>query len=236
MAYVSVGRGFKAGGFNPASPVGSEAYGEERAWHLEGGSKTTWVDGRVTANTAVFYIDWDDLQLNLPNPLVPAQFYIANVGGARSSGIELELSTRPHATLDVFGAFGFTHARFKNATVSSGADVSGNELLYTPKHTATFGALYARALHPAATLYGGGEVVAYGAFKYDDANSAGQDAYALTNLRAGVRGKYVFVEAWVRNAFDTRYIPIAFPYSAPSGFIGESGRPRTFGISGGLSF
>ena len=48
-------------------------------------SKTTWADGRVLANAALFYIDWDDLQLNLPNPQVPAQFYIANVGGARST-------------------------------------------------------------------------------------------------------------------------------------------------------
>ena len=31
-------------------------------------------------------LDWDDMQLNVPNPYVPAQFYIANVGGARSSG------------------------------------------------------------------------------------------------------------------------------------------------------
>ena len=33
----SVGRGFKAGGFNPASPADSEAFGEEFAWHGEGG-------------------------------------------------------------------------------------------------------------------------------------------------------------------------------------------------------
>jgi hypothetical protein len=42
----------------------------------------------------------------------------------------------------------------------------------------------------------------------------------------------------VRNAFDTRYIPVAFAYGqlAQSGFIGEMGRPRTFGVSGGVTF
>ena len=83
-----------------------------------------------------------------------------------------------------------------------------------------------------------GEAVFYGAFKYDDLNMAGQSAYSLTNLRAGVRGRHLFAEAWVKNAFDTRYIPIAFAYGslAPSGFIGEMGRPRTFGVAGGVSF
>jgi hypothetical protein len=77
-----------------------------------------------------------------------------------------------------------------------------------------------------------------GAFQYDDLNSAEQEAYSLANFRGGVRGRYVFVEAWIRNAFDTHYIPVAFAYApfAPSGFIGEMGRPRTFGISGGVTF
>ena len=49
---------------------------------------------------------------------------------------------------------------------------------------------------------------------------------------------FVFVEGWIRNAFDTEYIPVAFAYGqlAPSGFIGEMGRPRTFGISAGVTF
>ena len=42
------------------------AYGEEKAWHFEGGAKTAWAEGRVAANVAVFYIDWSDLQLNVP--------------------------------------------------------------------------------------------------------------------------------------------------------------------------
>ncbi len=42
----------------------------------------------------------------------------------------------------------------------------------------------------------------------------------------------------MRNAFDARYVPVAFPYPglAPSGFIGESGAPRTFGVRAGVTF
>ena len=78
--YATAGRGYKAGGFNPASPAGAESYGEEHTWNVEGGVKTMWAGGRVSATAAVFYIDWADLQLNVPNPQVPTQFYIANVG------------------------------------------------------------------------------------------------------------------------------------------------------------
>ena len=55
-------------------------------------------------NAAAFYSDWEDLQLNLPDPLVPAQFYIANVGGATAAGVELEAAVRAHRHLDLFGA------------------------------------------------------------------------------------------------------------------------------------
>ena len=238
MTYVSLARGFKAGGFNPQSPAGSEAYGEERTWNLEGGVKAVWAKGRIATNVAAFYIDWSDLQLNVPNPLSPAEFYIANVAGARSRGLEVELTARPGTGVDVFGAFGFTHARFADGSVASGGDVSGRNLANTPDYNATIGAQFARVLTPAITLFGRGEAVFYGAFKYDEANTAGQDAYSIANFRAGLRGQYVFAEAWVRNAFDTEYIPVAFAYPnfAPSGFVGEMGRPRTFGLSAGVSF
>jgi iron complex outermembrane receptor protein len=81
-------------------------------------------------------------------------------------------------------------------------------------------------------------VTSYGSYQYDDANTVGQDAYALTELRGGVRSKSIFGEVFVKNALDTRYIPTAFAYPglAPSGFIGESGAPRTFGVRAGLTF
>ena len=149
--------------------------------------------------------------MNLPNLEVPGQFYIANVGGARSAGVELELSARPQSGIDLFATLGYTHARFDDGSFTS-VDVSGNELPNTPGYTATAGAQLSRALGTRvdATLYGRAEAVFYGAFQYDDANTAGQEAYSLANFRAGVRGTRLFAEAWVRNAFDTRYIPVAF--------------------------
>ena len=239
MVYAAIGGGFKAGGFNAASPAGREAYGEEHTRNLEGGLKTTWAGGRVTANTAVFHIDWDDLQLNLPDPAVPAQFYIANVGGASSKGVEFELHARAHPGVDLFGVVGYTRARFKAGSRSSGVNVAGNDIPNTPDYTATVGTRLSRALRGDTEVYGRAEVTFLGAFKYDDLNMAGQDAYSLTHVRAGLRRGPVFAEAWVRNMFDTRYVPVAFafdPQLAPSGFLGESGAPRIFGVNAGVTF
>jgi len=239
LVYAAMARGFKAGGFNAASPVGREAYGEEETWNLEGGVKTTWMGGRVTANAAVFRIDWDDLQLNLPDPVVPAQFFIANVGGAESQGVEMELRARVQPGVDVFSAIGYTRARFSEGSVSSGVNVEGNRVPNTPDYTAMFGTQLSRPLGADFTLFGGADITFVGAFKYDDLNMAEQGAYSLASLRAGVRSRRLVAEAWMRNAFDTRYVPVAFafdPRLAPSGFLGESGAPRTFGITAGVTF
>jgi len=237
MAYFAVTNGFKAGGFNPSSPAGQEAYDEEHTWNYEGGVKSAFAGRRVTSNVSVFSIDWQDLQLNLPNAQIPGQFFIANVGSARSSGVEAEVNARPCADLSVFGALGFTHARFGSNTTSNGVDVSGNTIPNTPSFTTTIGAELSHAAG-AARVYGRAEAVFYGAFQYDDANTAEQDAYSLTNVRVGARAKRLFAELWIRNAFDTKYVPVAFAYTgiAPSGFVGEPGRPRTFGLTVGVGF
>jgi len=236
--YVTVARGFKAGGFNPASPAGSEAYGEEHSWNYEGGVKTSWLGDRLSISAAVFHIDWQDLQVNLPNPAVPGQFYVANAAGATSDGGELEVQARPMAGLDLFGGFGNADARFASGSQSGGVSVGGNRISNSPAYTADVGVQYSRAISSRSTAYGRAEVVRYGDLFYDDANTTGQSGYSLTNFRAGVRTARLFAELWIRNAFDTRYIPVAFAYPglAPSGFIGESGAPRTFGLRAGVMF
>ncbi len=235
--YASAARGYKAGGYNPAALPGSDAYGEEHAWHLEGGWKASLAGGKVNATAAVFFIDWDDLQLNVPNPFVPGQFYIENVGAARSNGVEFDVTARPMQMLDVFGSFGYTKASFSDGTMSGGVDVSGKRIPYTPDFTGLLGAQLNLGVNSRISAFVRGESAFTGAFDYDEANTRGQDAYAVVNMRAGARSRFLFGEVFVRNAFQTRYVPIAIPYQfAASGFIGENGRPRTFGVSIGVTF
>jgi iron complex outermembrane receptor protein len=236
MIYASGSRGFKAGGFNPAAPPGASTYDEEHTWNAEGGLKTTWANGRVRANAALFYIDWTDLQLNLPIP--GGSFYISNVGGATSRGAELEVTARAADGVDVFGSFGYTRARFSDGSTSMGADVSDNKVPFTPDYTGSLGIQVSRNVSQNLLAFGRADLVCRGAFQYDDANTQGQGAYTLMNLRAGVEIRKFTVEGWIRNAFDKRYIPTAFGYPglAPSGFVGEIGAPRTFGISLGVRF
>ena len=135
----------------------------------------------LRGNAAFFHMDWDDLQLNIPNPAVPAQFFISNVGGAISKGLEIELGARAAPGVDVFANVGYTHARFGAGSVSSGINVEGNKIPSTPDYTTSAGIQYSRAIGK-ATVHARADAVFYGSFEYNDANSLGQDAYSLVNF------------------------------------------------------
>jgi iron complex outermembrane receptor protein len=234
LAYISFGRGYKAGGFNAASPPGSESYGAENAYHVELGAKAELLDGKMSVTGSLFSIDWNQMQLNLPDPVVPAQFYIANIDGAKSKGLELELRARPHPDVDFFGGLGLTKARFDNGVILGGIDVSRNLVPNTPQHTFTLGTEVRRALMNGVTVFGHFDTWFNGGFRYNELNVEGQKAYALVNFRAGARGGKLLVDFWMKNVGNTKYIPIAFAFDqniAPSGFLGEMGAPRRYGVS-----
>ena len=238
ILYGNVSRAFKAGGFNPVSPLDAIVFEEEHAWNYEGGVKVRDGAGRFNASAAFFAIDWTDLQLNLPMPGAPGQYYIDNAGGATSRGVEGEIDVRLVAGLDVLAAVGFTRARFNDGIMLGADDISGNKIANTPAFTTLFGAQYSRQMGAKWRWFGRVDIATTGAFEYDEQNTQRQDAYTLTNIRGGIRCKGLIVEGWVRNAFDTRYVPLAFlfPGFTPSGFLAEPGSPRTWGITAGWGF
>ena len=61
--YLSATRGFKSGGFNPTANRTGLAYAPEFVWTYEGRFKQTMAGGRVRVNTAAFYSDYQDLQV-----------------------------------------------------------------------------------------------------------------------------------------------------------------------------
>jgi len=250
MAYASVPRGYKAGGFNPPptgvpAPPGTESYGAEHTWNYELGHKKRWLNDRLETNVALFYIDWRNLQLNQQIPFSGGQYFIGNAGRANSKGLEVETRYRPFSWWDLFGMVGYTHARFLsgssafNANLGMNQGVGGNTLPFTPTFNANMGTQISWASSRHARFYFRVQLSKYGDIQYDASNAVGQTSYHLVNFRGGVRTKRFFAEGWSDNAFNAHYVPIAIPYAqlgAPSGYVGESGAPVTYGARVGINF
>ena len=84
FVYFSATRGFKSGGLNITATAPGGAFQPEFAWSYEGGLKRTMADGRVHVNTAVFYNDYQDLQVQ--TFLRPGVIDISNAGSATIRG------------------------------------------------------------------------------------------------------------------------------------------------------
>ncbi len=243
LIYGSVSRGYRAGGFNPISPEGNEAYEEETSINYETGVKTTWLEERLKVNIAAFYIFWDHLQLNLP---FMQNYFIANAGDAESAGVELEVSARPLRNWEIFGSFGYNQTQFGDGTTSirtnafgenTTVDISRNDLIFTPKFTLNAGTQYSWQLGPYSRIFLRAEIKGIGRYYYNTANTESQKAYWITDIRAGYKANRFFAEVWGKNIFDTDYIPVAFEFpNYQSGFAGENGAPRMFGLRTGLYF
>ena len=110
-------------------------------------------------------------------------------------------------------------------------------LPFAPKTTFGFGAQWTRDLGDGLALHARAEYAHFGTFRYDAGNH-GRERFGLANFRLGVSGDHWRLEAWIRNAFDEEYVPVAFQPNPtdPTTFVGESGAPRTFGLTLSVEF
>jgi iron complex outermembrane recepter protein len=91
LVYGTWSRGFRPGGINRRGTL--PPYGADFITNYELGLKTTFANGRLNFNTAIYQLDWDNIQLSFlgQNGLTE----IRNAGNARIRGIEFELFGRP---------------------------------------------------------------------------------------------------------------------------------------------
>ena len=95
MAYFSYSKGFKAGGYNVATPLPPSlavGFGPEHVNAYELGIKSEWFDRTVLLNADVFRSDYTDLQVTAGyfNPALNAgEAIIQNAAASRSQGIEM---------------------------------------------------------------------------------------------------------------------------------------------------
>ncbi len=228
MAYATVARAHKGGGFNDASaPAGAEAYGEEDSLLYELGVKTHLLDRRLMVNAAAFYTTIDNEQLPLFQPALK-QGYLANAGKSHRAGLELEARFRLADSWTLSGGGSWIDARFDEyADAGLGVDYAGKRVFCVPEYSYQLAVDYRNRIAPGWTLFGRADFCAVGPRYFDNANAVRQGAHELVNLRLGLRWRELECALWVKNLLDRHYV--AFENTEAG--IAEDGGPRTFGVS-----
>ena len=106
MLYATYSTGFRPGGINrPVHGIFEPPYNPDTVDNYEIGWKTTWLDGHLRFNGALFDEEWHGVQYALSPPGAAGVTIIDNAGDARSYGLEGDVAWLPidHLTLTASG-------------------------------------------------------------------------------------------------------------------------------------
>lgn len=239
LAYASVAKGFKGGGWQggAANAIAAETpYAPETAWTYEVGLKTDLFDNTIRFNIAAFYTDFKDLQVELLDD-VNLVLVIANAADATIKGVEAELLAKPHDFITLFASGSYIDAEYKDyIDPLRGIDYSGNRIQRTPEFQFNVGADLNAPVTAGVNLVGN---VSYGyqsEMFYGPDNTNLEDGYGLLDLRAGIAaadGAWS-LQFYGRNMTDKLYRISVIPFAGDE--FSVFGAPRTYGVKFSRSF
>jgi outer membrane receptor protein involved in Fe transport len=247
--YGLVSRGYKAGGFNPSlaralgpgAGLGPDAiaYDPEHLVNYELGIKGLWLEGGLSAELALFYMDRKDMQLRSsaqfsdnPNDFV---FITSNAEG-HSYGLEASLAWQVSDNWQLHGSVGWLKSEIDEYGLEREADIEGElvgrEFAHAPPYTVNVGASYANAQGWEARV----DFNAMGSFYFDYSHDEKSGSRQTVNLKVGKQWSQWAVHAWVRNLFDEDYYTRGFSFGLePPWFARTSytrlGDPRHYGVT-----
>jgi iron complex outermembrane recepter protein len=206
--FASATKGFRPGGANlPIPPsfcgeslqsLNAETYEPDSVWSYELGEKARLLDGALAVRASLFYIDWKNVQQNIP--LACGYDVTENAGAAVSKGGELEIDARLSTAFTLHGGVGYTDAMITEATPGSALAV-GARLPNVPEWTVNGSIEYNTALSDAWAFSARADAEYIGS--EFDPNAAPfplneRGGYTLVNMRFGVKDRsfaaYVFAD------------------------------------------
>ncbi|NQZ59354.1 MAG: TonB-dependent receptor [Lentisphaeraceae bacterium] len=228
---ATVQRGYRAGGLStPANLFGTVSgtlpYDPEYSWNYELALRSHWFDSQLIVNANVFYMDYEDQQVNemteIPNTNISLGTTV-NAGKSHSYGAELELVYTPKQIegLQAYANLGLLKTEFDEYNTSSG-DFTGNEFGRSPEISAAAGVSY---FHKSG-LFGNIEARYNGEAFTSSENVYVNDAHLIFDGKIGytLDDKYT-IYVYGQNIFDEKYYTDS---DASDGFV-NVGLPQTFG-------
>jgi outer membrane receptor protein involved in Fe transport len=242
MGYVSAARGYKAGGFNldrvqvGVTPQDDTYFPGEFVDSYELGLKTTWADGNLLFNAAVFHQEYEDFQLN---SFLGTAFVVRSIPKVTSTGVDMDVLWQTGVTgLMLQGGLTYAQTEYGNDLLPD-PDLHllpGGQMSFAPEWSGNASATYEWDI--GSNLMGRFNV---GAKYMSDYNTGSdldpekaQDAYTLVNARIGFgsQDRRWMVEFWGQNLTDETYkqVGIDAPIQAGS-WNAYLGAPRTYGMT-----
>ena len=256
LAYTSMAKGIRNGGLNstyvvataPEIPNDDVDFDQDELTAYEVGLKSTLLGGDLILNAAVYYNDWEDIQVLLSTS---AGGLLENAGDAYSLGFELESVLAVNDFLTFTGAFNYTASEFDGAQLYE-TDLAtivretlglppniiddGNQLPNVPEYSLS---LALDAVYP--DFWQGMDLIGrldhvWVDERHQSALNADEfllDDYSLTNLRAGVASERWSAIFSINNLFND-LSDQARLRTGPAGnhvYSSYVNRPRTYGLN-----
>jgi iron complex outermembrane recepter protein len=256
MAYFTISKGFKSGGFNVFQPAAgiTNVFQPETLYSYTLGIRNLFLDNRVRFNLEGFYWDYRNSQQNhlAFDPEGSLQFLTFNAASATLYGFDADLAARITARDSAGATLSYLHSKFDDfvyetplagsvgcatSTLPNGfvqVDCSGRPLPRGPKWSGTLSYQHRIDLSNGDSLALKGDInfasSRYLAVDYIDNELAPGYVRENASLTYSFSGDRVSVTAFAKN-ISNRLVPIGgiqAPFAA--GFVYETvDAPRTFG-------
>lgn len=242
-SYVTLSRGYKAGGFNLATSVPNELreYQPEYLWNIETGIKGYLFDYQLQWNTSVFYSKRQDMQINTsrqtdPNDPLTFVFFTSNAATGKNYGIETDFNYQLSTSFDIFGSVGILRAKF-NDLVTTQDGSNDKTQAHAPNYTFSLGVQYQNLNGFFIRL----DITGKDSFYFSDSNAQQSQTYQLANIRIGYQADNWNVSLWGNNIFNKQYATRGFyfglePPDYADKLYTQLGSPRHLGVSIDYSF
>lgn len=245
MAYGSVAKGYRGGGFNAASvPQQFASYTGDTVWTYELGGKFASHDGRWFWSNAAYYNDYRDFIGQNALTRGPGGGLVSidlNLGKVKSYGLESELMTRVTSNWTVRGSVALMHARITNQDGwirVTGAPLASDRLLFQPDWNVSLSSELTVPVGAGAVDWSVG-VVGKGSrpgSSFDPVTPSILSPYYVANTTLSYRQGPLTVGLYANNLFDRRYFESYIDGSLLSALglldqnLGILGAPRNVGI------
>ncbi|QIB66828.1 TonB-dependent receptor [Kineobactrum salinum] len=207
--YVSAGKGFRSGEFNPSSRTfGDDIVKAETAKNYEIGAKTSWLNRRLIVNAAIFETDVENTQFKLFDIQAGTSIGV-NYDKVRIKGFEVESTYRIHENIGVNIAIGYVDAEVEEFTLPEGiegepSDFEGNRPQRVPKYTGNLGFDVSFPVYDNLSAFLRAQYRYTSTYFWDPLNDFERPSEELLSVRAGFSG---YDNRWsltffVENALD----------------------------------